>query len=801
MLQIRVNNQFIYINKDTSIQMEVNNSIFSVDEIIGKIIYTFDVPAHHNDKIFGFARFIYVQKKKKYEAEILVGGIQIAKGDLYIQKATKTTYSLGVVVNPIPEGWGEKKLNENDLGEIIISRNETEHKEKWLEFLQNSLTPDATIKFPLFINENFYGGENADFGFFEGKQASIYPDSDTPTPALEKFYVNRLFFEQNKNIVKKLDSCRGIRIFNEYTAYSDNSFAFAPAINLLWLLKKIINNWGYSLIGSFYREEKIKKIFFQSLRALDENTGSFSATIVHINPSVQYHNNPYAEDYLCLEFEVDNKRWDYFVPTTSREYNINVRIKTHLPDNILSTFSVSGEHLEGDEALMFFLLDYSEGLGLPNMINDHIIWQGNVGYQSGGNWEFFNSFYKIYNLQQLKDEIRYNGDGFYSFHFAFNQHLVAGHSYYFYFNKLTLIKETYIRFASITKYSKIITSDHEIENHVLNIFSKKMVYNEYLPNFLNGGFIKTILSTFGLSFYIDQQQKTIELSFVKDVFSTSYIQLDKYLLPENTYISEVEETKIEYRLPPVNNSEIDPTRLINEVYEIRELPDAKNSFGKIAFVKDQNKFVESIREGDPTKNWIYLYSKYSGNNKSFTVGEGSPSELTPEVLIPNMKNIDSNIGATDVILEIDKAGVSPFISTDTTELSLILINYTGPQKLSKTIGGKRYHYEGAQLISETGNEYDLTATGENSIGKTFIEPWLKLLANHKTVTHYFIFDLKTFLEVLTLLKPQDKPVEQQMRWVMVESVKLLPKKMTFQFTEGQPYILAEIEFAKPRVEI
>jgi len=68
-------------------------------------------------------------------------------------------------------------------------------------------------------------------------------------------------------------------------------------------------------------------------------------------------------------------------------------------------------------------------------------------------------------------------------------------------------------------------------------------------------------------------------------------------------------------------------------------------------------------------------------------------------------------------------------------------------------------------------------------------------------THCFLFDLKTFLQVWNLLKPQDLPPEQQTRWVMVGSVKLLPIKMTFQFTEGKDYIFAEIEFSKPIVEI
>jgi hypothetical protein len=307
-----------------------------------------------------------------------------------------------------------------------------------------------------------------------------------------------------------------------------------------------------------------------------------------------------------------------------------------------------------------------------------------------------------------------------------------------------------------------------------------------------------------LSFYVDKQKKEVEFSFAKDILDTSYIQLDRFLLNNESYISELVDNEITYTLSPVINNEIDNARLISEVYSVTDLPDPKPNFGKIAFVRSQNKYVESIREGDQKTIWKYLYKRYSGNNKTITIGEGETSELAPNVLIPNMKDIDYSAKeedkSTDVILEIDKTGVSPLISTGTTDLDFILINCTRLQKLEKKVENKQLYYQGAQLISETCNEYDLTVTGENSIGKRLIEPWLHVL-NHDSVTHTFLFDLKTFLEVWALLKPQDKPVAKQTRWVMVESVKLLPKKMTFEFTEGKEYILAEIEFAKPRVKI
>jgi len=796
MLKIRVNNQEIYIKKGTSIQMEVNNSIFSIDEIPGEIIYTFDVPAQQNDKIFNFARFVYVQKIKKFEAEILVGGVQIAKGDLYIQKATKTTYSLGVVVNPFPTGWAEKMLNESDYGEIIISQNSTEHKAKWLAFLKNSLKENSNIKFPLFISENFYGGKNEDFGFYEGKQASIYPDTGNPTPELEKFFVNRLFTE-NGNVVAEINSSRGIKVFNKDTGVPMNTFTFSPAFQLLHFLRLYFNSININLIGNFFYNQKIKSIYFQSLRALDSSNeynirlGVFLKT-KNKNEIIEY-NYPDNNKFKHTIFEYENKKMHYFTVSKNSYVDIEIEINLVIPKDFFKVDNQSFENI----LLLYFLDDRFKD---PNLIKY---------YDSDNPWlydlaslDYIDCYFlQCYTKNRLQTDIGYNGmDLFYTFKYQHRFAFKAGEIYRFYIDKFQLSKginlpEEY-RVMS-RKYIDFFSN----EINVYNSFSNVLRMNEHVPNLTNGNFVKTILNTFGLSFYIDQQKKEIELSFIKDILNSSYIQLDKYLLNNESYISESEEKKTTYKFLPVTNNDVDNSRLTSEVENITDIGSAKSNFGKVAFIRKQNKYIESIRKGDANENWLYLYQKYSGNNKSITIGEGEKTEVVPSVLIPNMKDIDSNIGAIDVILEIDKTGVSPLISTGTTELDFILINCTGLQKLSKKIENRQLYYEGSQLVSETNNEYDLTVTGENSIGKTFIEPWLTLYSEHETVTHTFLLDLNTFLKVFQLLKPQNKQMEQQTRWVMVGSVKLLPKKMTFQFTEGKEYIFAEIEFAKPRVEI
>jgi len=795
MLSIRVNNKEIYIKKGTSIQMEVNNAVFSTDEIPGEIIYTFDVPAQPNDKIFNYARFVYVKKIKRFGAEILVGGIPVANGDLYIQQATKTSYSLGLVVNPFPPGWTEKKLNETDHGEIVISKNSTEHQDKWREFLKNSLKENADIKFPLFIDENFYGGKNPDFGFVDGKQAALYPYGNRP-PALEKFFVNRLFV--NGNDLAELESSLGIRIFNNVK----NSFCFCPAINLFYFVDLFFKNIDVNLTGNFFDNKKLKKLYYQSLNSLDGSLSDFDdiklGVFIKTNKELVSHNYKDNSIYLHTIMNCNGEEMQYFKAKESGLTHFDITVNIILPEVFFD---------EQPSTTSPLLLMYI----MPEMFVGHRDPIVEPAYLGGLNPFFGSPNAKLYYEERptpeeiptvfvkplIQLELNPYTGNLTQLKYSFDANIQKDKIYRFYINRYTT---TSVEFDSLNldllTNSKLNLFD--TPGYPFNYFSKKLIQKHHTPNLSNGEFINTLKQTFGLALYIDQQKKEIELSFIKDIINSGYIQLDKYLLTNETTISETEETEIVYKFPPVTDNEIDESRLMAEVQSIDDLLSAKNNFGKIAFIRNQNKFVEGVKEGDAVENWIYKYKKYCGNNKTISAGEGETQEVSPAVLIPNMKDIDRVINAKDVILEIDKTGVSPLISTGTTEFELVLINCPGLKTLTKAIDNVYYKFESAELVSADNTKtYDLCVTGENSIGENFIAPWLNLLVNHETITHKFLFDVKTFLLVWRLLKPQSTTPEQQTRWVMVQSIKLLPKKITFQFTEGKDYILAEIEFAKP----
>jgi len=819
MLVIKIEGQPLYIAKKTSLQLEVNNSAFSVNRIEGDIVFTFDVPAAENDLIFGLARFVYVQRCKKYACTVSVDGVEIAAGDLYIQKSTSTSYSCGLVINPFPENFAENKLSQNDYGaDRIISNSAEWHKIGWWNMLANSLIEDAIIKFPLFIDTVFYGSANRDFGWYllpsdptppgsqSGFQASINTNDSV---GLDRCYVNRLFTTNPTGVggvIEELAGNRGIRMFNNNALNNPNSFAFAPAIQLLWILEKVIKNGGYQMIGNFQHESNIKKIYSQSLRALDglasqsESAGSAKATLT-ISPACTYDDEDWNS--RIMPFEVGGAEYFYIKAPATQNYQITVSIRTYLPANLLNSWALGEADLIAKEALMFFFID--GGDQFPNWIlwSGTDEWNGRVGYMRSGNWSYFESFYKIYNLSQLQSQIGYNGAGFYTFNYTFTQRLTGGRYYCFFFGKLKMHSSATLQSNRIDEYTKIeLINQPETVYKICNVFANRIKYAEHMPALTNSDFISKICNAFGLCMFIDSAKGQIELSFFKDILSQAQaIDLTQYLLNKKSYIEKYEPKKYRYKFDAVKSEDIDELKVLPPVKSSSQLPDAFRNFGKICLVENENRYRIAVRAGDSVQNWVFRWDPYSGNNQVLEIGEGDAEDIVP-LKVPNMKIADERITNKNFLLNIEVGGCSPIFGTGNKEFDMVLVNYLGRKKL--TSGNYYYEHAAPVCMDVNGNReqgVDLTATGNNSVGEMYAAPWLNFLAYHERVCHYFLLPVSVFMEVLQLLKPQDIPINQQIRLVIIDSVKLMPIKMNFQFTEGSRNVIAEIVFAKEKVEL
>lgn len=345
MITIKVGDTPLYIPKETTLTLEQHNNSFDIDNLTSDIIWTFDIPARPNAVALDNAHFVYISNHKKYRCTIGFNGIVIATGDLYIQSVTdEKKISCGVVLDGLGEDFANRKLKENDYGEDVVISQPTSsletHRANWLSFLQGSLDDASIYKFFLFTCENFYKNNDA-YGYYQNKRATLRTDHD------EKFwcaYVNRLFIYYDTSqsaigipTVGNLPDTSefGIKLFNTLGNNTDklNGFAFAPALRLDWLVKSVLGNAGYRVTGDFLENAYIKKLYLQSLNAMDADMTQFGVDeYLYVNNAVGEDVTNPPEKYIDVgvdEISYKGFKLSSIAPVINFRLNADVDSLTH----------------------------------------------------------------------------------------------------------------------------------------------------------------------------------------------------------------------------------------------------------------------------------------------------------------------------------------------------------------------------------------------------------------------------------------------------------------------------------------
>ena len=365
MIAIKVNGRHLYIPADTSLVLEQNNNSFDIDNIGSDIIWTFDIPAKPNAMALNNAHYVNVSNYKRYRCEILFNGVIIANGDLYIQSVrNEKTVSCGVVLDGLGENFGGRKLKDNDYGnDVVISQttdNLEQHRANWVNFLQGSLSNNSIYKFFLFTCEKFYK-DNEDYGFHQNQRATLSTIHDD---YLWCNYINRLFFHydytQSQTGVATVTNepnspIYGIRLFNQLGANTEklNGFAFAPAIRLDWLTRKIFDNAGFSIIGDFLTNENIKNLYIQSMNAMDGDLRQFGLNEYLYITGDAIGTNAVNETDKSLDVGINEKQFVGFkVGNAAPTFNFRLRADV---DSLQHTTPTNTFFTKDDEVLMLFV--------------------------------------------------------------------------------------------------------------------------------------------------------------------------------------------------------------------------------------------------------------------------------------------------------------------------------------------------------------------------------------------------------------------------------------------------------------
>jgi hypothetical protein len=323
MIEIKVEGNSLYLPTSTALTMEHSNAIFATDEIAGDIAFTFDLPAYRNERILGHAQYLSIHGVRKYDCTMLFNGIPFSFGKLYIQSSKKDSYACGITMNTFVEGFGEKKLSEDDLGDDVTISNDLEHHYSgWKRFLQNSLAKTSIYKFFLFIDSQFYS-DNEDFGC-----RGVSDGNPRPMPLFGRntncvsSYINRLFVNDQGEIINSPEedaavtgsqsavlateggdlvttedstsaastliqlgydagTPSGLQLFNRATStgVGQNGYAFCPALRLDWLVRRVFATANMEVVGNFLTNNDIQRLYLQSMNALDGDASQYAANL------------------------------------------------------------------------------------------------------------------------------------------------------------------------------------------------------------------------------------------------------------------------------------------------------------------------------------------------------------------------------------------------------------------------------------------------------------------------------------------------------------------------------------------
>lgn len=884
MLDILINGKKIAIERGTSITFEFASNVFTTDGIEGDVAYTFDVPAKPNDLVFNSARFVPVQRRKKYDCTILLAGIPIGEGNLYVTKATKDTYSCELSVNAFAEGWRDRKLKDNDYGEdIVISNSYQEHQNKWIDFLSRCADSASNVKFPVFIDKNYYEN-NDDFGMWNGQ---INPPVGVPANIFSGTkFVNR-FVYHIENGVPAINPKAYIgnpggshqlidgpwNIFNEEIEMDGdgqrnevNQFSFSPAIRLIWLLTNVVANSNYNIVGSFVNDPETNSLFYISANSMDGTIHSeyeLHDSFAHAE-LFEDTNMIHLQNRGFLPIISDDDPYNLFDSATHSykivqdgHYLFKGKIQFYATPNLL----YAGTSNVGGCILIIRDADVVTMSPLSADVEDNK-WHVDTGYESAL-CALQGQYYHGYDIQikpvgMTTAEWLYNDGGLCEVDFEiahnFTQEDVGKRVVieFAFFNQAIGVSHEISSVDVMASMNTNVEIEIRIDNFAsynTNIFKRNLSYSEHVPNMTNSELINTLKKMYGLCVRVNSLTKEIEFSYVADIINAKHINLTDYVLSEETEIERSTSKKYQFRLCPVDEKSYSDDVRICDVEFMDHLPSARLAQGKCALVTHLNEIYRSEKIETTTGNgWTQNWKRFSGNDTSISFGDGenSTEEISPNCKIPAVDFISCFI-PKDVVECINENEIVPHPITDMDrsmsetmhfpELSHKAISYINegedastvendfPLILLKDIGVRKIpsftdvknpgvvtyirrnwmqelyyqHFSPVCYDNENNriNGKDITSTGSNSIGNEYVKPWLELLSNYETITYRLILSPAKLLEVIRLLRPQSESPENQIRWIFVENVRVLPIRMTFEIVDGKETILTEIQCAKP----
>lgn len=761
MIRIIVKNKELVLDHNTTMTVELNNALFASPDIEGDISFSFTLPVDGNERVLDFAHLPQTGKLKKLPCQVYCNGGFNWSGQLVLQKSSRDNITAALVINPYPEGFSETKLTDNKDEEIVISQSREAHEQAWKDFLSASIN-NEDVKFAPLYNEEGYGSDNEDYGFWKGKS--------------RRKIVNELFFDPDGTLIDAAGSLFS-KAHNERFELDDgddsvhiemNQLAFCPQIRIARILEIWCRNAGYKFVN--HLGEDINGTYLQSMKSLDGTIAQYAisemvfAAYANVTLTSQYNHYYKLEgDSAYLQNGMIN------IPLSGWwRMTVSIRFKqaTNLGAVHLVVMQENANESDGEGVI-------SQNIMLCNF-------EGNNIYTAGGSFNIYLPPAAVTTPIKL---ICRKGNG----------------------NPVPLIDWEvggYTKELGFNVTVRKISSDQEQIG--FNIFRSKFNIPELLPDITNSAFLRTMLETMGMCYFVTAKTKTIEIVPYAMLKKSKSLDLSDYELTRETGISEQEETLRTFRLKPMKDEEYNEDLRLEDV-DVK-LPDAYSNHEHLVLRTRTNTLYRAEREETESEsNWVEGWKEYCGNPDRLEVGEGDEENREPSVLIPHQRlfsmsrrrpDTDTLSGQTPQLMVADFAVSSDLYNTAEKPSDIILTQYRGFRQRSREASTSHPSPCNEVMLPVWNDEFSLTAKGRNSLGEKYVKPVLELFG-HKTVTYKFRLPANMIQAVEDTLRPSVLPPEMQTRYIIVRNVKSVPKKITIQIDNDiDDTVLCQIEAVK-----
>jgi len=733
MIKLIVNGRAVVLKRDFTIRLEFNSPVFDDDAIKGSRSYWFDIPVvPANRKTFGFPEIPSVAGKYRLldNVSLYFGGYRLITGKLLVKKTGDHYRALLTSIAFGPDNK-DKNLTEYNWGASI---NLGSSAQDVVDHANNKVTqgyPETNYNFPMIYNPDFYGDKNNAYNKPSSYPAAHFPMINAYSGPSGTFMKNYVFTPDSDPDVPD---------------GTGNFYTLVPMFYLQYILSVIFGE--YKPIGRFVTDSAFQQLMLYNGYALDDNEDNYSVDA----DTASYP----GSDYHYLQYE--NKSADSTMSISDDSYG-----------RTILTVQQEGYH---QFVLEFEIYD-------PNFNNgDYVL--ALMDYDPEGTTEALSqqSFYPNQDTFTIKAEFAVkfvSGDigkkiAFWLEPEHFNKDQMV-------FNLSTLHVNNY-SYSNLNVYAKQI----DPANHIPQVTVKKL---------LNG--IKDI---FGIAYYFDDLRKTVQLFIKDDLFLSQSKNISDLVDPDTIEVELNEPTKriLEYSFKDDgfaedNFKDWSGYNMAGEVDAFIDAPDARG-IKDVLKVKAENRIYKVDRDPEKGNIWKgFTDIKQRVQLSDQGAEERKEIEVAPLLMHGIYYRGSVYLASLYSVPKIKQPGYSVlYNSNQDQEGFLRIFNWMGLRPYSYFGVDYSYPLATSGQYDSKGNKispFSLFLNGPEGVAESFHRQIENFLRDTETVkvdanTRLSLKDLLALIEVISM--PQDGDVGAQKRWLLINNVKYLPKKMDVEIS-------------------